>query len=44
VGATPPNVRAAVVASRLEDSGHARVQGHTGTQVRKAQAKRDQRG
>ncbi len=44
VGATPPNVRAAVVASRLDQSGVKRIQGHTGTQVRMAQAKRDHRG
>lgn len=44
VGATPPDVRAAVVASRLDQSGMARIQGHAGTQVRKAQGKRDQRG
>ena len=44
VGATPPNVRAAVVASRLDQSGLKRIQGHTGTQVRMAQAKRDHRG
>ncbi len=44
VGATPPEVRAAVVASRLEQSGLKRIQGHTGTQVRRAQAKRDHRG
>lgn len=44
IGATPPDVRAAVVASRLDQSGMARIQGHTGTQVRKAQGKRDQRG
>ncbi len=44
VGATPPDVRAAAVASRINQSGMARIQGHTGTQVRNAQAKRDQRG
>ena len=44
VGPTPPNVRAAVVASRLDQSGLKRIQGHTGTQVRMAQAKRDHRG
>ncbi|MEO5696192.1 MAG: hypothetical protein ABIQ60_03530 [Burkholderiaceae bacterium] len=44
VGATPPDVRATVVASRLDQSGMARIQGHTGTQVRMAQAKRDKRG
>lgn len=44
LGATTPDVRAAVVASRLEQSGMARIQGHTGTKVRQAQAKRDQRG
>ncbi len=44
VSATPANVRAAVVASRLDQSGLQRIQGHTGTQVRMAQAKRDQRG
>ena len=43
VGATPPSVRAAVVASRLDQSGLKRIQGHTGTQVRMAQAKRDHR-
>lgn len=44
VGPTPPDVRATVVASRRDQSGMARIQGHTGTQVRMAQAKRDQRG
>jgi len=44
MGATPPHVRAAVVTSRLEQSGLKRIQGHTGTQVRMAQAKRDHRG
>ncbi len=44
VSATSPDVRAAVVASRLDQSGMARIQGHTGTKVRQAQAKRDQRG
>jgi hypothetical protein len=44
VGATPPDVRAAAVASRLDQSGMARIQGHTGSKVRIAQAKRDQRG
>ncbi len=44
VGATPPDVRATVIASRLDQSGMARIQGHTGTQVRMAQAKRDKRG
>jgi len=44
IGATPPNVRAAVVASRLDQSGLKRIQGHTGTQVRMAQARRDHRG
>jgi hypothetical protein len=44
VGATPPDVRAAAVASRLDQSGLKRIQGHTGTQVRMAQAKRDHRG
>jgi len=44
LGASPPDLRAAVVASRLDQSGMARIQGHTGTKVRKAQAKRDQRG
>lgn len=44
VGATPPHVRAAVVASRLEQSSLKRIQGHTGTKVRMAQAKRDHRG
>lgn len=44
VGATPPDVRAAAVASRLAQSGQKRIQGHTGTQVRMAQAKRDHRG
>jgi hypothetical protein len=43
VSATPPDVRAAAVASRINQSGMARIQGHTGTQVRNAQAKRDQR-
>ncbi|MCO5123652.1 MAG: hypothetical protein M9915_07910 [Rhizobacter sp.] len=42
VSATPPDVRAAAVASRINQSGMARIQGHTGTQVRNAQAKRDQ--
>ena len=44
LGATPPDVRAAVVASRLDQAGLKRIQGHTGTQVRMAQAKRDHRG
>lgn len=44
VGATPPDVRGAVVASRLEQAGMARIQGHAGTQVRRAQGKRDHRG
>jgi|GEM_PF-1109391 len=44
VGATPPDVRAAAVASRLDQSGLKRIQGHIGTQVRMAQAKRDHRG
>ncbi|MEO7854623.1 MAG: hypothetical protein ABIR94_20595 [Rubrivivax sp.] len=41
---TPPNVRAAVVASRMHEANLAPIQGHTSTQVRKAQAKRDKRG
>ena len=44
MGATPPDVRATIVASRLDQSGLKRIQGHTGTQVRRAQAKRDHRG
>lgn len=44
VVATPPNVRATVVASRLDQAGMQRIQGHTGTQVRREQAKRDHRG
>ncbi len=44
LGATTPDLRAAVVASRLDQSGMTRIQGHTGTKVRQAQAKRDQRG
>ncbi len=41
---TPPDVRAAVVASRLQEANLASIQGHTSTQARKNQAKRDQRG
>lgn len=41
---TPPDVRAAAVDSRLDAANLAHIQGHTSTQVRKAQAKRDQRG
>lgn len=44
VVATPPNVRATVVASRLDQAGMQRIQGHAGTQVRRQQAKRDDRG
>ena len=39
-----PDLRAIRVARRLDQSGLARIQGHTGTQVRHAQAKRDSRG
>lgn len=41
---TPPDVRAAAVDSRLDAANLAQIQGHTSTQVRKAQAKRDHRG
>ncbi len=41
---TPPDVRAAAVDSRLDAANLAHIQGHTSTQVRKAQAKRDHRG
>ncbi len=41
---TPPSVRAAAVESRLEASNLKPIQGHTSTQVRHAQAKRDSRG
>ena len=41
---TSPDTRARVVASRLADASLARTQGHTSTQVRRAQAKRDQKG
>lgn len=44
VGIASPNLRGVAVASRLDQSGLARIQGHSGTQVRKAQGKRDQRG
>ncbi len=44
IGATPPDVRAAAVSRRLDQAGLARIQGHIGTQVRQAQAKRDRRG
>ncbi|MEO8835123.1 MAG: hypothetical protein ABI364_00125 [Caldimonas sp.] len=41
---TPPSTRARAVASRLADSNLSHVQGHTSTQVRRNQAKRDQKG
>ncbi len=41
---TPPPVRAAVVESRQQASNLKPIQGHTSTQVRHAQAKRDSRG
>lgn len=39
----PPSLRARAIASRLADSNLSRVQGHTSTQVRRSQAKRDQK-
>ncbi len=39
-----PSTRARVVASGLADSNLTQVQGHTSTQVRRSQAKRDHRG
>lgn len=43
VGPTPPDVRAAAVVSRQNAANLKPIQGHTSTQVRQAQAKRDQR-
>lgn len=43
VGPTPPDVRATIVASKMQESNLSHIQGHTSTQVRKAQAKRDDR-
>ncbi len=40
---TPPDVRAEAVESRLQAANLPHIQGHTSAQVRKAQAKRDQR-
>lgn len=42
--ATGPSIRAQVVASRLADANLSHIQGHTSTQVRRNQAKRDQKG
>ena len=44
IGVTPPDVRAAVVESRQAAANLKPIQGHTSSQVRLAQAKRDQRG
>jgi len=44
VQATGPSTRARAVASRLADSNLSHIQGHTSTQVRRSQAKRDQKG
>jgi len=44
VQATGPSSRARAVASRLADSNLSHIQGHTSTQVRRSQAKRDQKG
>ncbi|MEO8079557.1 MAG: hypothetical protein ABI641_03440, partial [Caldimonas sp.] len=44
LGPTPPAVRSKVVASRMHEANLEHIQGHTSTQVRQAQAKRDQRG
>lgn len=41
---TPPEVRAAVVSSRLHQANLAQIQGHSSAQVRKTQSKRDRRG
>jgi hypothetical protein len=44
VRATEPSTRARAVSSRLADSNLSHIQGHTSTQVRRGQAKRDQKG
>ncbi len=44
VQATGPSTRARAVASRLADSNLSHIQGHTSTQVRRSQAKRDHKG
>lgn len=44
LGPTSESARAARFASQQLESGSQRIQGHVGTQVRRAQAKRDNRG
>lgn len=44
VRATSPAARGRAVASRLADSNLSHIQGHTSTQVRRGQAKRDHKG
>ncbi len=41
---TAPSAKARAVASRLADSNLSHIQGHTSTQVRRGQAKRDHKG
>lgn len=44
IALTPPDVRAAVAASRLHEANMTQIQGHSSTQVRRSQSKRDRRG